>query len=816
MRKWVILAVLLFVIAVVALIAVMNLNAYLNRNRGWLAEQAGAVLGRSVHFDEIGISLRGGLGARVTNLRIAEDPAFGTGDFVKVGRADVVVYLLPALFGRYEVSRIELDAPAVTVIRTRKGFSFDSLGGAAPAAQPQASAHPAPPPTGAPAGGKALPLIVSLLRIRNGELRFLDRTTTPPSKLVVDHLDFSASNISRTAPVTIDLAAAVLGASVHNLQVAGTVGPVDAAGNYGRTPIKLRTAFGPLIINRLKRLPLVAGVLPPELSSADPITIRTTINGSLAAPSARVSLNATDAAIAYGTQFTKPKGLRCEVDLEITQSAAALRIRRLGLRLAGAALSATGTVTRQPPTGVNLQISADAVPLDGWGRLLPAVAPYRLAGTLDVHLAVKGTLGQRALPALTGSVALHDMSARQPGKGIRISGLSTTIAFKGTRVELPPSRFLIGDSPVQVEAIVNDLRSPNGTFAVTSSALRAASLGLTSEGTKEEAVLHDVDVRGSFRLAGGGPELRVTCRSARGLLQNVPYTALDATLRFRRQRLTLERVTLHAFDGTYKGSGYYDLTDAKAPVFSVQSKVQGMTLAPLIAVSFPRAAQRIAGRLDTDIRCSGKGAGWDTISKTLAGQGRMEVRDGALKDVNIAEKVLSSVTGVAGLSQLISPRIRHKYSALFQATDTPFDVLRGTVEVTGGRALIKALDLGARDYGLTGTGSLTFANQLDFTGDFVASKTLTADVIRDVKEAKYLTNAAGRLEIPFRLDGTLPHVRPHPDGRFIARALERALVGKGLDTLFHGHKKGTAPTPASAEELLRRQLEKGLHGLFGR
>lgn len=70
MRKLLIVLVVLLVLAGIAAFAVSNFNTYLQNNREWLAEQASAVLGRPVAFEEVGVSFRGGLGARVEALSI--------------------------------------------------------------------------------------------------------------------------------------------------------------------------------------------------------------------------------------------------------------------------------------------------------------------------------------------------------------------------------------------------------------------------------------------------------------------------------------------------------------------------------------------------------------------------------------------------------------------------------------------------------------------------------------------------------------------------------------------------------------------------
>ncbi|MEA2625735.1 MAG: hypothetical protein QOD06_1780, partial [Candidatus Binatota bacterium] len=97
---------------------------------------------------------------------------------------------------------------------------------------------------------------------------------------------------------------------------------------------------------------------------------------------------------------------------------------------------------------------------------------------------------------------------------------------------------------------------------------------------------------------------------------------------------------------------------------------------------------------------------------------------------------------------------------------------------------------------------------LDFTATLLGSRELTSDIVADVKEAQYVTDDAGHLAIPFRLTGSLPSVRPKPDTQFIAQAIAKAAVGKGLEKLLgggHGDKQGRPPK-------LQRQLEKILGG----
>jgi uncharacterized protein involved in outer membrane biogenesis len=243
-----------------------------------------------------------------------------------------------------------------------------------------------------------------------------------------------------------------------------------------------------------------------------------------------------------------------------------------------------------------------------------------------------------------------------------------------------------------------------------------------------------------------------------------------------------------------------------------------MNLKPLLASQFPGAEDRIAGRVDADLALAGAGKTWSVIKKQLRGDGHIEVHDGVLKDVNIADEVLQSVTGIAGLSALVSPRVRARHPGIFDTGDTKFEKLGGSVRVDDGVARSDDLTLAARDYELLGKGTYSLDNELDFTATLVASKGLSDDIVSEVRAARYITNSQGKIEIPFRLTGALPHVRPKPDSEFVARALSRAAMGKGLDKLLGREKPlppGVEPTP-DRKHPERDLIRKGLEGLFGR
>jgi uncharacterized protein involved in outer membrane biogenesis len=790
MRKLVILGAVLLVLAVALFVAANNLNRYLDENREWIAEQATSALGRSVAFDEIGVSFRGGLGARVTSVVIGEDPVFGEGEFLRADRIDAVIKILPALRGRYEVARVEIDAPEINIIKVQSGFNFDSLGPAS--GDPTPDAEPETPATG------ALPFLVSSLRISDGRLQFSDRSVSPASELNVERLDFTASDVGLDQPIQLNLAAALLGGAEQNVRVEGTLGPVESLEAATSAPVDLRVDLGPLVIDRLKQLALIGESIPPELSSPDPISLSVKLSGRADALGTVVSMDATDAAIAYGDQFAKPKGVRFKVEADVKLAADAIDVSRLDLHLAGAHLTGRGRIGLTPEMLVDFQLSGAGVPLDGWGDMIPAAAAVETAGTVDLDLAAKGPAGGGQIPRVVGTLALQRVSAKQPGGNIQIEDLTTTLTLKGDRAEIPPTDFRLNGNPVRVAATVKNLSNLDTDFSITSPALDIAALGAAGEDIERPEVLEDVEVRGNFRTTSGGPQLDATVRSNRGSLRDIAYQNLNGQVLLRGQKVRFEQLTLSAFDGSIVGAGSYDMAKPDAPAFSLQGKVDGLDVGALAAHFGGGRTLQMTGRLKANLDVDGYGSEWEVIRDALTGNGALEVADGVLKGVNIAESILGSLTGIPGLSNLISPGVRSKYPELFGMDDTVFEALAGKMTLGNGEALLDQLTLAAHDYRLDGKGIIQLDNALDIAMTFVASQGLTEDLIRSAKEIQYLTNANGRLQMPFRIGGSMPTFRAQPDLQYATRRLSESLVqtglSKGLEALL-----GKPKTPAKRD-----------------
>src|SRR5262249_26335360 len=236
---------------------------------------------------------------------IADDPTFSTKDFVKAGEVQVSLALWPALFGRYEVKRIVLVKPEVSIIRTKEGFNYDSIGKPPKGSEsPQAAPAPAPtvkPPSRAEVRAEQTAVLVSLVDIDRGELRYIDRTASPPSDLRVGDLDFSASDVSVDHPIRLRMATALFGADKQNVRIEGSLGPVGSPPNLRTAPLDLSIQVGPVVLDNLRKVEVLSKALPVELSSGDLMSLAAKVSGSLGERlKVEAKVDGSDAAIRIG------------------------------------------------------------------------------------------------------------------------------------------------------------------------------------------------------------------------------------------------------------------------------------------------------------------------------------------------------------------------------------------------------------------------------------------------------------------------------------------------------------------------------------
>ena len=819
MRKWLITSSILLVLIVVALIALLNVNALIARNKGYLIEQAEGALGRKISVDQVQATIFSGIGARLTNFAMADDPTYASGDFVRAKDLQIIVEFWPLLRKSVQVKQVILHDPVIQIVRNRDGnFNFSTIGKKAKAKKDEREKEERAPREEQSA------LLISLVDISNGNIRYLDKKNG--TDMQAKQIDLKIEDFDFAKPFSVKLKAAIY-ADKQNFTLKSTIGPIGQRVDVANIPVDGEIDIDPLNMTQLRAtLPIMKSAMPRELDVSGVYRVKDLkFKGTLNNLALDGQLEGTNGALRYGNAFQKPAGDPLALNLDLRLTGNKITIRNGHLKLHSLDLAAAGDIQTGDNTVLNLSLDSKPASLEGWDRIVPALADYQLSGIMDVKASIRGSIGKGAAPQIQGTLGLKKVSAKPPSFPKPIEDLDTTVKFSGQRADISDMTLSLGKSRIRLAAAIEKFAPLTLSYKMSTPELWPAdySTALTEE--RKADVIRNLQSAGQFNMSANGMSYEGKLSSSEGTLYNAPYKALDAALSLADKVANIKSLRVNALSGALQIDGQYSFKEA-VPQFSMASKVQNIDVKELYTLLDAKAERDIRGRMNADMKLAGSGKSWEAIKPTLHGQGNAEVVQGALLNFNIADNVLTGITGVPGLTNAINPSLRAKYPETFTAKDTEFKELKANFDLADSRMNVKNLRMAAADFVVEGNGWADFDRKLDFRATLSFSQRLSADLSQSAREIKYLLNNQGQLEVPFALTGRMPNVKPKPDTRYLGQLVQRGFLRKGSEELqnrFLGGGKDSAaqteePTDSkkkkksSTEDMIRR----GLEGFFKR
>jgi AsmA protein len=234
------------------------------------------------------------------------------------------------------------------------------------------------------------------------------------------------------------------------------------------------------------------------------------------------------------------------------------------------------------------------------------------------------------------------------------------------------------------------------------------------------SALHGKTVSGKFN-AGALTVKRVK-------LQNV-----KAEIKLAGGKLEVTPHSANLYGGTLAGALS---ADANGNRIAVKETLQNVAVGPLLRDAAQKDVMEGRGNVSLDV--NGAGATTSAIKKTLAGSARVDVRDGAIKGINLAESV-RNVKSMVGMRQN-KPDPSQK---------TDFSEMSASFKIANGVARNDDLKGASPFFRLGGAGNLDIGSNLI---DYLAKATLAATAKgqggRDAKDVAGVT-------IPIKLTGAL-------------------------------------------------------------
>ena len=220
---------LIGILVVVLTIVVLGVGALLlvdvNHFRPRIQTTLGKALGREVTLGKLHVAVWAG-SLDADDIRIGDDPAFGTQPFVSAHSLELGVRLWPLLLHHeLHITSLTLDQPRVSLSQNRDGdWSFATLGD---------SGAPAPTPatTSPEASSQPLAFSVDKLRIKDGRI---DVTRAVGDARSYQKVQLSADHVGLGDAFPFSMSAAMAGGGT--LQLDGKLGPWNAT-NAVLTPV---------------------------------------------------------------------------------------------------------------------------------------------------------------------------------------------------------------------------------------------------------------------------------------------------------------------------------------------------------------------------------------------------------------------------------------------------------------------------------------------------------------------------------------------------------------------------------------------------
>ncbi len=755
LRKFLIaLSIFLFLVFLLALILprVIDLDKY----KPTVIAMVEKRINGKVNLRHIELTVLAGLGARLHEFEVLNADRFGGSPFLKVKRLEIKIRLLPLLAGKIRTKLI-LKAPQILLEKNKEGlFSFKEL-----IREPTSQAEPSPP-------SKVPSWIdrfsISALRIKDGEITYINRKAHSPEQeaLTLEDLQLKVEALSLKEPIPFELVLGERSSASGGLSLKGIVRVDLAHSRIDFLPTYLTT--GDLILeldgkiddykanpslelsissNRftparlLSLYPLIVGKIPPELSLSGLSSLKGTISGGLDNLLIKGRVNCNENTINYGDTFRKSEDVPAELALSLLMGKESLRINELELNLNTLKLKGSGSVDNLQDPKIDLKATTNQAELKDWGEMFPSLGLSRLSGWLRLEGAAEGKLRDLKGLSFGGELLLNEVGASVPWLAQDVEGLNGELRFSSDSVITRDLSFKLGNSDINLDFELSNFENPKVSFDFSSNQLDLDELFPKSpekkarrkkegipEAEKGEDLLDRVTVQGKMRVA-------------RGKVKGLSFENLFLALTLKKKLLNLSNLSFDLYGGSCQGAGKLDM-GTEEPTYIFQSQLKEVKINELLS-RFTSLEGLFSGSLSAELSLSGKGIGFESLSRSLSGAGKVRLNRGRISSLSL-ERSLSVLSKLEGWES--------------SSTSTNFQALEGQVNISEGRVNTSELKLSTADLTITASGYFDRNRQVDYQAQAVLSRRLSQSWERG-SGGEFFKDEGERIVIPFRLKGTI-------------------------------------------------------------
>jgi len=280
-------------------------------------------------------------------------------------------------------------------------------------------------------------------------------------------------------------------------------------------------------------------------------------------------------------------------------------------------------------------------------------------------------------------------------------------------------------------------------------------------------------------------KLKGQLRAEHLTLNAMSLTKVTLTVQARDGRIALDPVSAHLFGGRYDGAVALDAT-GKQPLITVDSAVDAVQMGSLLEQVTGRP--KMDGRATAEAKFTAAAASAQALRRTLTGDMRFALRDGAIRGFNIARIIREVESRVSG--KPLPPNS--------ETVQTDFSELTGSAHLVNGLASTKDLVLKSPLLRVEGAGHANLTTeQVDYRIHATLVDTLKGQGGKRPEELK-------GIPIPVRVSGTFDKLKFTPDIQGLIEARAKKELERQKDKIQN-----------KLQEKLERKLGDKLGDLLG-
>ena len=658
------------VLAVLALLAAVILPRLLNpeTHRPRLEKLLADVTGRSVAIGPMRLHVFPVPGITADGFTLGEDPAFGQEPFLKAGRIDARIRLMPLFSSRLDVVSFDVEKPVARLQRDAEGrwnlVSLLERAGSGAARAP-----------GAASSGAGLAILIERFRLIDGRLDVTDAAIVPGTTHRIEgrEIQLTLSDLSTTSPMGIDLTLGLTEPGKGAL--VGRLGPPPQA-DGGGWPIDARVTLSNF----------VGGAAAPYLATytglrldGGSLDLDATLQGT--APQnlevrGKVALKALQIVPLGGTGH-KAAPLDGSVTIDGTFTPQETRLSRADVRLGNAVVTLGGALTDlQGKPKAALRAVASNVALEDVAPILslfgPSLPPgLAMKGTIAIDATARGGLDDPLASAIDGTATISGFEFSDPSLKEPVRDIAATLALHNDRAELRGLSASLGRSRL------------TGTCTISRFARPVLDVDLVVPILDVDEILSFLPASGTTPPPAAAPASGAAPSSLREITvrgglavneakaMNLKLTGARARLDVTAGEARLHEVSASLYGGTLAGDVTASLIEA-GPPFAMTAKVQGVDFNALCSDFSKDLKGLIFGTLETSLDVKGRGLDTAGLRKNLTGAATLALRNGKLTSFGFLKQLAKVLEAAGGRG--------------IGKDETPFDSLTATFDIGNGRA----------------------------------------------------------------------------------------------------------------------------------